>query len=962
MQRYSTGTLVEFRDRPWVVQQSDGDELLTIKPLGGTDAETTSLYLPLYGDELKIQSYDFRRPSPEDIGRNSYKSAAQVLYNACRLSFRDIAGPFQCLGRLSFEPRPYQMVPLILALKQEKIRLLISDDVGIGKTLESLLIAKELLDRREITRFAVVCLPHLCEQWQNEIKDKFGLDAEIIRSSTISRLEKRLRPDQNIFRDIPYQVISIDFIKQDNRRNIFLDHCPDFIIVDEAHTCAKPTGANKYQQQRYRLLKDLSEKPNQQLVLLTATPHSGQTEEFQSLIGLLHPKFENYELKSSAEREELSHYFVQRRRADIKHYLGGEVVFPERIAIDKTSNEEYAYKSIYRNLLADLMEYVKTGIKRASNEDRRKQRYIYWDLLALMRGVMSSPDAGISMLQNKIDKNTDSSAQNTDDIGEKIYTFNEPLKDLLTNDDVVPEALEQVDNSDKRKFRDFIKILNDIKATDSDEKVRQALDIVRFSLNSGMNPIVFCQYIQTAEYVGKYIAEHLAKEKKYKKVAVGIVTSRLADEERKIKIEELSREDAHVLVCTDCLSEGVNLQQGFEAIIHYDLPWNPNRLEQRNGRIDRFGQTSPEVLISTLHSKNNPVDDIVLNVLYKKQEEIRKKLGVYLPIADNDSSLMETIMQRIFEAKAPSRSDYIQLSLFDDDPEFIKEQEREREIQLKRMEENEKLSHTYFAHNNKQMDPTRMTAVLNEAKEVIGGVEDTRDFVVQELLHANVNIKEDKPLCYSFNLLELPVSLQHYFKSATGKNGVVRISFTSPTPKHYMYIGRNHVFVEDLSRGVVNDTINGGDLAACRAMVMATAEVNKQTTILLMRVRSVIRDKKVIDRELVGEEMIFFGYRGKIDRGDLLTQDEARQLFLYAEAAGNVDLSSQKMLFNNSIRWANDENTLRHYTDATALQRATHLVEAFSRYRSYISSAEYQVVEPVLPMDVIAAYIFVPKI
>ncbi|MDY3354727.1 MAG: helicase-related protein, partial [Prevotella sp.] len=592
MQRYSTGTLVEFRDRPWVVQQSDGDELLTIKPLGGTDAETTSLYLPLYGDELKIKSYDFRRPSSEDIGRNSYKSAAQVLYNACRLSFRDIAGPFQCLGRLSFEPRPYQMVPLILALKQEKIRLLISDDVGIGKTLESLLIAKELLDRREITRFAVVCLPHLCEQWQNEIKDKFGLDAEIIRSSTVSRLEKRLRPDQNIFRDIPYQVISIDFIKQDNRRNIFLDHCPDFILVDEAHTCAKPTGANTYQQQRYRLLKDLSEKPNQQLVLLTATPHSGQTEEFQSLIGLLNTKFEKYELKTSAEREELSHFFVQRRRADIKHYLGGEVVFPKRIPIDKTSNEEYAYKSIYRNLLADLMEYVKTGIKRACNEDRRKQRYIYWDLLALMRGVMSSPDAGISMLQNKIDKNTDSSAQNTDDTEEKIYTFNEPLKDLLTNDDVVPEALEQVDNSDKRKFRDFIKILNDIKTTDGDEKVRQALEIVRFSLNSGMNPIVFCQYIQTAEYVGKYIAEHLAKEKKYKKVAVGIVTSRLADEERKIKIDDLSREDAHVLVCTDCLSEGVNLQQGFEAIIHYDLPWNPNRLEQRNGRIDRFGQTS----------------------------------------------------------------------------------------------------------------------------------------------------------------------------------------------------------------------------------------------------------------------------------------------------------------------------------------------------------------------------------
>ena len=419
---YKTGTLVEFRDRPWVVQQSGDNDLMTIKPLGGTDAETVTLYLPLYEGKLDIRSYHFRSPSADDVGRNSYQASARILYNACRLSFRDIAGPFRCLGRLSFEPRPYQMVPLILALKQERIRLLISDDVGIGKTLESLLIAKELIDRREINRFAVVCLPHLCEQWQNEIKDKFGLDAEIIRSSTVSRLEKRLRPDQNIFRDIPYQVISIDFIKQDNRRNVFLDHCPDFVIVDEAHTCAKPVGANKYQQQRYRLLKDLSDKPGQQLVLLTATPHSGQTEEFQSLIGLLDPKFGHYQLQTAKEREELSHYFVQRRRADIKHYLGGEVVFPERVQID---NDDYTYKPVYRDLLADLIEYVKNGIQRANTADRRKQRYIYWDLLALMRGVMSSPDAGISMLQNKIDKRSDASEQNTDDTDEKVYVFND---------------------------------------------------------------------------------------------------------------------------------------------------------------------------------------------------------------------------------------------------------------------------------------------------------------------------------------------------------------------------------------------------------------------------------------------------------------------------------------------------------------------------------------------------------
>ena len=111
-------------------------------------------------------------------------------------------------------------------------------------------------------------------------------------------------------------------------------------------------------------------------------------------------------------------------------------------------------------------------------------------------------------------------------------------------------------------------------------------------------------------------------------------------------------------------------------------------MEQRNGRIDRFGQTAKDVLVSTLHSKNNPVDDIVLNVLYKKQEEIRKKLGVYLPIADNDASLMESIMQKIFDAKVPTRTDYMELSLFDSDPEWKRQQDEEIEIQLKKMEEN----------------------------------------------------------------------------------------------------------------------------------------------------------------------------------------------------------------------------------------------------------------------------------
>jgi len=177
-----------------------------------------------------------------------------------------------------------------------------------------------------------------------------------------------------------------------------------------------------------------------------------------------------------------------------------------------------------------------------------------------------------------------------------------------------------------------------------------------------------------------------------------------------------------------------------------------------------------------------------------------------------------------------------------------------------------------------------------------------------------------------------------------------------------MYIGRNHVFVEDLSRGVVNDTINGGDLAACRAMVMGTDQVDRLTTVMLMRVRSVISETNHADRQLVGEEMIFFGYRGNIDKHEFLSSDECRRLFLEVKASGDVDMATQRLRFQRSLEWINDEATLREHTDDVALARANRLVQSFSQYRTYLAATDYQVVRPVLPMDVVATYIYLPKI
>lgn len=573
---------------------------------------------------------------------------------------------------------------------------------------------------------------------------------------------------------------------------------------------------------------------------------------------------------------------------------------------------------------------------------------------------MSSPEAGISMLQNKIAKRSNDSDDVAED-EEKTYKFNDALKDGLLGDDVLPESYEESSNSEKVKFRSFITRLREIKENKQDNKVSELTKNVEFALNSNYNPIVFCQYIQTAEYCKNYIAKCLSSDKRYKDVAIEVVTSRLTDEDRKMKIDELSRSPRHVLVCTDCLSEGVNLQTGFNSIIHYDLPWNPNRMEQRNGRIDRFGQTEKEVAIFTLFDEDtNPVDKIIMKVLYRKQNQIRKSLGIYIPIADNDSSLMENIMEEIIVLDTKKNLIH-QPTLFDMD-EF-KETTEEHDKRIQRAVEIEKKSHTYFAHNTKAMDPTRLVESLNEAKKVIGDIYDTRDFVIGELRHAGINVKTDNlPLCYSFQLVELEENIKPYFLRASDKKGMVRISFASPTPKNYMYIGRNHVFVEDLSRAVVNDTINGGNLGACRGMVIQTDKVQTVTTVLLMRVRSVISEAKHSDRQLVGEEMIFLGYKGKVENHDFLPEEECRSLFLESQATGDIDLMTQRNTFKRRLEWVADETTLRRHTDDIATERANNLVRSFAQYRTYLSEAEYQVVRPVLPMDVIAAFVYMPKV
>ncbi|WP_322489065.1 hypothetical protein [Chloroflexus sp.] len=189
---FTPGSLVRARGREWVVLPESTPDLLVVRPLGGTDDEITGIYLPLE----PVEPATFALPDPAYPGD---ARSCRLLRDAVRLGFRSSAGPFRSFARIAVEPRPYQLVLLLMALKLDPVRLLIADDVGIGKTIEAALVARELLDRGDAQRLAVLCPPHLAEQWQTELREKFHLEAELVLPGTAARLERRCALDQSLF-------------------------------------------------------------------------------------------------------------------------------------------------------------------------------------------------------------------------------------------------------------------------------------------------------------------------------------------------------------------------------------------------------------------------------------------------------------------------------------------------------------------------------------------------------------------------------------------------------------------------------------------------------------------------------------------------------------------------------------------------------------------------------------------
>jgi superfamily II DNA or RNA helicase len=931
------GSIVRCRSRQWVVLPSENLDVVRLRSLSGNEDEITGIFRQLLSMNLEaIAPATFPLPSANQVKDHA---AAQLLMDAARLLLRSGAGPFRCLGRLSLRPRPYQLVPLLMALRLETLRLLIADDVGIGKTIEAGLIAREFLDRGEVKRIAVLCPPHLCDQWQQELREKFHIDAVVIRSGTASKLERVVPNNEHIFSYYRHIIVSLDYAKAERRKASFITHCPDLVIVDEAHTCASGNNKSTSQQQRHQLIQEIAAKADRNLLLLTATPHSGIEEAFLSLLGLLKPEFGQLSLDflTEEQRKTLAQHFIQRRRSDVKLWLGNETPFPERESVEMPYKLSKEYKSLFEDVFDFARGLVKDTTSDMSHAQRRGR---YWSALALIRCVMSSPAAAIATLSKKGSREV--SGENSQIIDEDLmasYVYDLTDKELAV--DAAPTVVvelgqEKLDDKDKRKFREFVKAAEALQGK-KDSKLQACIDTVESLLKDGYNPILWCRYIATANYLAEALRQKL--EKKKGEIRVIAITGELSEDEREIRLVELKSYPQRILVATDCLSEGVNLQSHFNAVLHYDLPWNPNRLEQREGRVDRYGQPAEKVKTFLLLGQDNPVDGAVMDVLVRKAVQIHKTLGITVPVPMDSTTVSEAVFKSLFD----KAKDVVQLSLFDFQEESAVDVVHNS---WDKAALREKISRTRFAQRS--IKPEEVQLELIDSDQILGSQEDVERFVKSACEKLNCSLIDKKKGKW------LLPSIPDFLKSTLGEKPLL-ITFTHPAPSGVEHVGRNHPLVEGLARYILDDAlVNQDNPIAARCGYTISDAVEKRTTLLLIRLRHLLDSSK--QTTLLAEECAVIGFTGSPSDPKWLEVEIASELLQQAKPVSD----SPKALKIDEIReLIEDISGLEVDLEGFAKERSQKLSQSHRRVRAITKEGQI-IVKPQLPLDILGVYILQP--
>jgi superfamily II DNA or RNA helicase len=484
--------------------------------------------------------------------------------------------------RAAMDTMNYQLEPAQIALGQPRQRILIADTVGLGKTLEAGILMSELIARGKGKRILVVTVKSMMTQFQKEMWNRFTIPLVRLDSNKIQRTRASLPSHYNPFFYYDKTIVSIDTIKRDVEYRTHLENSWwDIIVIDEAHNVAeRGTGA-----QRARLAKLLAERSDT-LIMLSATPHDGRSESFASLMNMLDPTA--IADPRQYEKEDIKGLCVRRFKKDIKDEVQG--AFKERkVTIeqcDASAAEEDAY-GLFGKMSLDMD---------AGKESHTGTLF----KTSLEKSMFSSPAACVKSINERLGKLR------------KKYNSGE-IKDIRLLEEL-KEALEKIDPETFSRYRKLLELLNGGE--------------YGWSRDKNDRLVIFTERIETM----RFLASRLREDLKLKENAIQEIYGGMSDTEQQEIVEHFGREQSplRVLVASDVASEGINLHYLCHRLIHFDIPWSLMVFQQRNGRIDRYGQhEQPDIRYLMTRSVNPKIkgDMRIMEILVRKEEQAYRNIG-----------------------------------------------------------------------------------------------------------------------------------------------------------------------------------------------------------------------------------------------------------------------------------------------------------------------------------------------
>jgi SNF2 family DNA or RNA helicase len=830
-----------------------------------------------------------------------------------------------------------------MALEQPRVRLLIADDVGLGKTIEAGLVISELLARGLARRVLVICPASLREQWRQALDYFFHLDAKIFSRERRRAIERDLPAGTNPLEFHNSLIISVDYAKAPEIKNQILEVPWDVVVIDEAHQVAKPhqTGPDQHvSMDRWELGKAISTSSKiRHLLLLTATPHNGYTDSFASLLRLLDVgAVDGPAHAPRINRAVARRHVVQRRRQDVEQWLreanGGQQHFPERdqdeVTVQPSAEERQVINAVNR--------YGELILENVRDAQSNIQTLAGWAVLHLHKRALSSPEALRCSLRNRQAALEQRLAGMTDvesaipSEAARANVLDEDAGEQFDEAEIV-ERSERVTAGSPEAIRAELRTLDELQAMAArvkpsvDNKLQDLLNnTLRSMLARRHKAIIFTRYRDTMDY----LAEQIGKSPRFTHAQVVTLHGGMNEVQRQEAFGRFEQAKDAVMVATDAISEGVNLQYLASQIIHYELPWNPNRLEQRNGRVDRFGQPEGTVVIRTM-VMNDTLDAVILEHLIRKTRQIRRDYGFAPPFFGDENNILDFIREH-------GRGIHLgptQLSLFETLAQSQPEPQDPFSAELIERIRDE----SFYGQTDITLGV--IEEEMRQVRSTIGSADEIRRFVLSGLNRLDCPIENNPDGTLKITVrhpdLRMPgvseIIAHATFDPQTGldHNDVDVLDLGHPLVRRLLDILKRRAFEAD--RMSVDAQTHYG-----RTAVMLARDVPEMTALytLLARFTTATNPPQILE-DLVSLAVPVYG-------DEVLDPTQEQKLVNVAPAPGTVTVDEAREALNDALNRPDLEDRIRKRIDSRLQQIVTerqHLRDELQRQAGWLQGADH---------------------